>query len=110
MTALVKGEAIAGTADLWLRVQAPYSPGDGPGLGGSSFRLSRSFAWKPCEIVFDVPGAAAAIQLGIGLAGRGTLWLDDVHLDEVPRDVRVTTVVRARPRPVNLDFEAPVPD
>jgi hypothetical protein len=110
MTALVKGEAIAGTADLWLRVQAPYSPGDGPGLGGSSFRLSRSFAWKPCEIVFDVPDAAAAIQLGIGLAGPGTLWLDDVHLDEVPRDVRVTTVVRARPRPVNLDFEAPAPD
>jgi len=106
MTAFVKGQGITGRGDLWLRVQAAYSPGDGPGLGGGSCRLAHSFAWKSCELVFDVPEAGEAIQLGIGLAGPGTVWLDQVSLDEVARDVPVTAVVRAGAQPVNLDFEA----
>jgi hypothetical protein len=109
MTAMVKGEGITGRGDLWLRVQAAYSPGDGPGLGGGACKLARSFAWKPCEIVFDVPEAGESIQLGIGLAGPGTLWLDDVRLEEVSRDVPVTGVVRAGLQPINLDFEAASP-
>lgn len=112
MTARVKGEGITGRGDLWLRVQAADSPDDGPGLGGGGCRLARSFAWKPCEIVFDVPEAGASIQLGVGLAGPGTLWLDDVRLEEVSRDVPVTRVtgpVPARLRPINLDFEAASP-
>jgi hypothetical protein len=105
MTAQVKGEGVEARGDLWLRVQAVYSPGDGPGLGGGACSLAHSFAWRPCELVFDVPDAAEEIQLGLGLAGPGTLWLDRVTLDEVPRDVPVTTVVRARTQPSNLDFE-----
>ena len=108
MTAQVKDQASAG-GGLWLRVQAAYSPSDGPGRGGELCRLSASVAWQPCEEVFDVPEAADAIQIGLGLAGTGTLWLDQVTLDEVSRDVPVTTVVRATPRPTNLDFETVAP-
>jgi hypothetical protein len=107
--ALVRGEGVTGRGDLWLRVQAAYSPGDGPGLGGGSCRLSGSFAWRPCDLVFDVADAGESIELGIGLAGPGTLWLDQVTLDEVSRDVPVTGVVRAAPRPINLDFETVSP-
>jgi hypothetical protein len=109
MTAQVKGEDITGRGDLWLRVQAPYSPVDGPGLGGGSCKLSRSFAWKRCEITFDVPDAAQSIQLGVGLAGPGVIWLDQVELTEVSLDVPATSAVRARTQPVNLDFEAAIP-
>jgi hypothetical protein len=109
MTAQVKAAAAAGHGGLWLRVQAAYSPPDGPGLGGELCRLSASAGWQPCEVVFDVPEAASAIQIGLGLAGTGTLWLDQVTLAEVPRDVAVTTVVRATPQPTNLDFETVAP-
>jgi hypothetical protein len=109
LTARVKGQAITGRGDLWLRVQAIDSPGDGPGLGGRSFQLAGSFAWRTCETVFDVPEAGEAIQLGIGLAGPGTVWLDQVALDEVARDVSVTALVRAPTAPRNLDFETLAP-
>jgi len=109
MRAQVQGAAITGRGDLWLRVQAVYSPGDGPGLGGRGFKLAGTFAWRPYEVVFDVPDVAEEIQLGIGLAGTGTLWLDGVTLDEVSRDVAATAIVRAAPRPTNLDFETFAP-
>jgi len=107
MTASVKGEAIAARGDLWLRVQAVDSPGDGPGLGGGSCRLSQGFDWKPCEIVFDVPERGDSIQLGIGLAGTGTIWLDDVRLEAVGPSVPPSDPDRPRNGPVNLDFEEP---
>lgn len=110
MTARVQGQGITGRGDLWLRVQAIDSPADGAGLGGRSFRLAGSFAWRTCEIVFDVPRAGEEIQFGIGLAGPGTLWLDQVALDEVSRDVPVTADVRAAwSEPHNLDFETVAP-
>lgn len=113
MTALVKGEGITGRGDLWLRVQALYSPADGPGLGGGGCRLRESFEWRACEVVFDVvPGTvfdtlpgAVELQLGVGLAGPGTIWLDEVRLDEVTTDVPLTEPIRARTQPINLDFE-----
>jgi hypothetical protein len=105
MTALVKGQGITGRGDLWLRVQAPYSPIDGPGLGGGGCKLSRSFAWRTCEIVFDVPANAISIQLGVGLAGSGTIWLDDVRLEEVARSVPLSHPVSLPTYPRNLDFE-----
>ena len=89
----------------WLRVQAVDSPGDGPGLGGGSCTLAHGFDWKPCEIVFEVPERGHAIQFGVGLAGRGTIWLDDVKLEEVGPSVPVTGRVSGRLHPENLDFE-----
>ena len=81
--AFAKGESVVGRGDIWLRVQAPDSPGDGPGLGGGRCALASTFDWQPCEIVFDVPERGAQIELGIGLGDRGTLWLDDVTLEQV---------------------------
>jgi hypothetical protein len=98
----------ASSGDFWLRVQATYSPEDGPGLAGGSCPVTGDRDWTPCEIVFDVPAAAEAIQLGVGLAGPGTIWLDQVSLEEVPVTVPLTSAARAN-GPTNLDFEAPPP-
>jgi len=90
MTSWVKGAGITGRGDFWLRVQAVDSPGDGTGLGGGHCMLSQTFDWKLCEIVFDVPEAGSAIELGGGLGGPGTLWIDDVQIQTVGPDVPLT--------------------
>lgn len=105
MTAQVKGRGVSGRGDVWLRVQSKASPADGPGLGGGGCALSGDFDWKPCTIVFDVPEAGDRIELGVGLGARGTLWLDDVALEEVPAATPTTAVVREKKAPENLGFE-----
>jgi hypothetical protein len=69
--------------------------------------LSGDRDWAPCEIVFDVPADAESIQLGIGLAGPGSIWLDQVSLESVPVTVPLTGAAPALLGPTNLDFEAP---
>jgi hypothetical protein len=105
MTSRVRGRGITARGDMWLRVQALGSPGDGPGLGGGSCDLAGDFEWRPCTVVFDVPERGMWIELGIGLAGPGTVWLDDVRLEEVAKDAPVTGVVRDKTAPENLNFE-----
>jgi hypothetical protein len=105
MTAQVRGRGITARGDMWLRVQALSSPSDGPGLGGGSCRLSGDFDWKPCTVVFDVPERGMWIEAGIGLAGPGTVWLDDVKLEEVEKTAKVTSEVREKIAPENLGFE-----
>jgi len=104
MRAQLRGESIA-SGNLWLRVQAPSSAGDGPGLGGGHCDVEGSFGWRPCEVVFEVPQRAASIQVGIGLKGAGKAWLDDVVLEEVDRGVPTTGEVSAGVEPQNLGFE-----
>ncbi len=87
MRAFVKGKDIDGRGDFWLRVQGVDSPGDGPGLGGGYERLKGTFDWKPIVVVFDVPQRGDALDVGIGLDKHGTLWIDDVTLEEVDRTV-----------------------
>ena len=105
MTARVRGRGITARGDMWLRVQALGSPGDGPGLGGGSCDLAGDFEWRPCTVVFDVPERGMWIELGVGLAGPGKVWLDDVRLEEVATDAPVTGVVREKMAPENLNFE-----
>jgi hypothetical protein len=105
MTSRVRARGVTGRGDMWLRVQAISSPSDGPGLGGGSCNLAGDFDWKPCTVTFDVPERGMWIEMGIGLAGRGTVWLDDVKLEEVAKDAQITSVVRDRTAPENLNFE-----
>jgi hypothetical protein len=90
VSAFVKGEGIAARGDLWVRVQASDSPGDGPGLGGGVCRLSDTFDWKPCEVSFDVASRADRLEIGIGLAGRGTIWLEGLKVEEAGAAARST--------------------
>jgi hypothetical protein len=79
----VKGEGISSRGDLWARVQAADSPADGPGLGYGNCELAGTFDFRPCEIIFDVPERADSIEVGLGLGGAGTAWIDDVTLEPV---------------------------
>ncbi|MDB4938790.1 MAG: Transcriptional regulator, AraC family protein, partial [Labilithrix sp.] len=96
MNAFVKGNGIDGRGDLWMRVQAADSPGDGSGLGGGHCTLSGTFDWKPCTLVLDVPERGDEIHIGVGLDAHGTLWLDDVTFEVVDTSVELTSKSNAR--------------
>ena len=96
MTAHLRGEQVARRGELWLRVQAIDSPPDGRGLGAGRCQRTGSFDWQTCEIVFDVDPRAMAIEVGLGLAGTGTLWLDDVLIEPVSADVPLRNWAAAR--------------
>ncbi len=106
LTAFTKGRGVDGRGDLWMRVQARESPGDGSGLGGGGCQLSGDFDWKPCVVVFDVPKLGDSIDVGVGTTSKGTIWLDGVTLEEVGLDVPLTHA-RTEPRAlVNGAFDA----
>src|SRR5262249_24085945 len=46
--------------------------------------------WRRYDLVLDVPQNARQISVGGWLTGSGKLWVDDLSLEAVPRDV-VTT-------------------
>jgi beta-lactamase regulating signal transducer with metallopeptidase domain len=76
--------------DVWGRVQASNSPGDGPGLGGQWLRLPWRSDWTKHELVFDVPDGGAWLQYGVGIAGPGSIWFSAPILETVGLDVPVT--------------------
>ena len=103
--AFAKGEGVEGRGDVWMRLQAQDSPGDGAGLGNQRCAVAKTFDWTLCEAVLDVPDHTADIQIGAGLGGRGTLWLDDVTLEVVGDDVPTSSIEKGDRSPRNLDFE-----
>jgi hypothetical protein len=112
---------LAGQAGLWMRVDGPR------GVLAADFMTDRPLVgtrdWAPYSAVLDVPRDAVGITFGLALAGAGQVWLDDVDLAVVGREVATTgrsgsDIARsmiARPplaayrsapmRPVNLSFE-----
>jgi hypothetical protein len=96
-------------------------------LGGSSMfgRLVQGTTdWTKYEQVLDVPQEAVLVFVGVVLIGPGQVWVDDVRIETVGRDVPATVSSSRRPelsermrqrvesrlrsaqaRPVNLNFE-----
>ncbi|MBX7116603.1 MAG: hypothetical protein K1X64_19915 [Myxococcaceae bacterium] len=103
LSAWVKTQGATGRVDLWSRVQAANSPGDGPGIAGSLTRLPETSDWKRYEHVFDVSADGVSLQYGVGLQGPGTLWLDNVKLEVVDKNTPLSD--GSPTEPVNLDFE-----
>jgi hypothetical protein len=98
----VKSEGISGRGDFWVRVQAADSPGDGGGLGGGYSHLEGDSDWTEYWAVFDVPAGGSQIDFGVGLAGPGTVWIDDASFQVVPSETPVRWGASLAPR--NLGF------
>ena len=64
--------------------------------------------WKQFDVVLDVPEDATGVFFGILLSGTGEVWMNDVSLEAVGKDVPVTTLAPQAPtlrtRPANLKF------
>jgi hypothetical protein len=83
------GTGILGaTSGLWMRV-------DGP-AGSESIDymqerpIEQGMDWARYDVVLDVPSNAVGVSFGVLLFGRGQVWLDDVALERVDRNVPLT--------------------
>ena len=114
----VKGDELR-SGGLWLRVD---------GILDGSYamlaldntedrRVEGTQDWTETEIVVDVPPESVTILFGAMINGDGTVWVDDLVLEEAPdaeptseAEVQRTDSPYARPPgvfgvPTNLDFE-----
>lgn len=73
----------SGWAALWVRADSATKPAlvfDNMADRG----VKGTTGWKRYEIVVTIPAEATDLYFGAMLAGTGTVWLDDVSLDEAP--------------------------
>ena len=66
--------------------------------------IEKTTDWKKYNLVIDVPSESTGIAFGMMLIGKGQVWLDDVSIEEVGKDVPLTGRY-ATTVPVNLNFE-----
>jgi hypothetical protein len=117
VTAYAKGEKLSEGSFLWVQLDG------GPrvqrqGLAMAPAPMERTTDWSKYECVLDVPSSMSVVVVGVGLAGRGTIWVDDVRIEVVGRDVATVGVQGKGPwslkefklgepadAPMNLDFE-----
>jgi hypothetical protein len=91
ITASTRTQGAIVRADVWARVQAKGSPGDGSGLVGDWVKLEPTSDWTTSTIVMDVPFGGVSVQYGVGIAGPGSIWFEPLTLEVVGLDVPVTT-------------------
>jgi hypothetical protein len=104
LSARIKSEDVGAWAGLWMRVDGPS--GDSLAFDNMESRpIEGTTAWTSYKVVLDVPQEATYVALGVLLCGPGSLWIDDLRLDEVGDDVPTTDVQQHYPSgPVNLTF------
>jgi len=77
----------SGFAGLWLRVDGTAPPAfDNMSRRG----VKGTTEWHAYSVVLDVADGATGIAFGALLAGDGTLWVDDLRLEPVGKDVPTT--------------------
>jgi hypothetical protein len=116
LSAYVKSSKVMGKAGLWMRIDGKAkSP-----LGFDNMMnrpIKGTTDWKKYEVVLDIPEDSKDIFFGFLMAGRGRAWVDDITLEPVGKDVKVTglKIQATNPgnssdfglpdEPVNTDFE-----
>lgn len=115
----LKGEELR-SGGLWLRVDGIID-GNYAMLAldnAEDRRVEGTQDWTVQDIVVDVAPESVTILFGTMITGDGTVWADDLSIEEVPLDVdltaeseqQLTDTPYSRPRgvfgvPTNLDFE-----
>jgi hypothetical protein len=105
LSAYMKAENVENWAGMWMRVD-----GDRKATAFDNMQdrpIKGTQEWTQYSVVLDVDSKATAIAFGILLAGKGTVWIDDVTFEIVGDGVPTTGALGAKARgPRNLDFEA----
>jgi erythromycin esterase len=115
LSAYLKTQDAVDGAGLWMRID-----GKGAVLAFDNMdprRVRGTKDWQKAEVVLDVSEKAQAIAFGLLLVGSGKVWIDDVRIEAVGKDVPSTNLFDkeqatdfggqlGEPKPANLDFEA----
>ena len=106
LRAELKTDNVTGAGTIWMRV-------DGPG-GTLQFDnvekrktlgvLKGTVDWVPREIILDVPEEAESINFGFFQHGTGATWARNFVLEQVGRDVPLTTRMKYLDKATNLNF------
>jgi hypothetical protein len=116
-SARIRTAGVTTGAAPWMRVDS--TKGDTLAFDNLSRRgyVRGDRDWTRIDIVLEVPRGSGIISFGLLLSGEGMVWIDDVSLEPVCRQVATTGFpVRRHPRfppppddlprvPANLDFE-----
>ena len=89
LSAFVKTHKVPDSSMLWMRVDGATRRT----LGFDNMQnrpLKGTADWKKYEIVLDVPEASVGIAFGVMLIGKGQVWVDDLALSLVGKDVPTT--------------------
>ena len=107
LTASIKVKFVAGWAGMWMRVEDIV--GRPLGFDDMSSRpIIGTSDWLRYEVVLDVPNNSDKITFGLLLSGKGQVWIDNVKLLVVSKDVPVTDLLSKKTDqfyPGNMDFE-----
>jgi erythromycin esterase len=109
LSAQVKTRDVSTGTGLWLRIDSP----DGTVGFDNMFdrRLKGDTAWTKAEVVLDVDEKATGLTFGLILFnGSGTVWVDDMKLEVVGKDVKVTAEDPEKPSPPGLDSTDGLPE
>lgn len=90
-SAQVRTRDISKWSGLWMRVDSPakhgvsfYNSQDKP--------ISGTTAWQLRSVTLDVPQDASVLAFGVIGAGKGTVWIDDLKLEVVGKEVPVDSL------------------
>lgn len=93
--AKVKTRDVNAWAGLWMRVDSPskhseafYNSADKPIVGTTD--------WQVRSVTLDVPADASVISFGVIDAGTGQVWLDELTLEAVGKEVPVDGMARSK--------------
>ncbi len=114
LAGFLKTEGANGGAGLWMRVDGADSILAFDNMDSRRIRWTRD--WQEVEVVLDVAPKAQTITFGLILVGDGKVWIDDVRIEAVGKDVSSTNRFdREKPgevrltigsrHPANLNFE-----
>ncbi|ADY56427.1 transcriptional regulator, AraC family [Syntrophobotulus glycolicus DSM 8271] len=85
----VKTQDVAGWCGLWMRIDSALSVA--LKLDNMQSRpIVGTTEWNHYSCVLDVPENAAILNIGVLLTGKGQVWLDNVSVQEVDRNVPAT--------------------
>jgi hypothetical protein len=111
LSAGVKSKIESGTCQLWIRIDGEWESDTKTGAFDNmdDRPINGITDWKKYDLVVQLPAKSTGIAFGMMLIGKGQVWVDDVSLEEVGKDVPLTgkyahgTGYSATP--MNLNFE-----
>ncbi|HEY9838861.1 MAG: hypothetical protein ACAI44_21365 [Candidatus Sericytochromatia bacterium] len=106
LSAWVKSQTLTGWAGLWMRID-----GEGDKTLGFDNMQNRSITgtigWKQVAVVLDVPPQSKYIAFGLLSSGLGTVWMDGLKFEVVPKTVPTTNMNEqdSAEQPENLNLQ-----
>ncbi len=102
LSGFLRSEDVRNWAGLWMRVDG--AKGEVLAFDNMQDRAVKGTTdWTRYEIVLDVPEAGQQIAMGLILDGPGQVWMDDLKIEVVGKEVAPTGGTRVSPTP-QLEF------